>query len=102
MVIGQTGEFHLTRDSVNRLLPVVVLALAPAVAFARAARYVRYYFNRGRQPQDGGQARRKLGLRPHRRERYVASNDLDFEQKATDTIGLYLNPPTHALVFSCG
>jgi transposase len=39
------------------------------------------------------------GLRPHRLERYMASNDPDFERKAADIIGLYLNPPQHAAVF---
>jgi hypothetical protein len=29
----------------------------------------------------------------------LASDDPDFEAKATDTIGLYLNPPQHAAVF---
>ena len=36
-------------------------------------------------------------LRP---ESYTASNDADFENKAADIIGLYLNPPQHATVFS--
>jgi len=39
------------------------------------------------------------GLKPHRLERYMASNDPDFERKAADVIGLYLNPPQHAAVF---
>ena len=38
-------------------------------------------------------------LRPHRLERYMAGNDPDFEQKAADIIGLYMNPPQHAAVF---
>jgi transposase len=42
---------------------------------------------------------RKHGLKPHRIERYMASNDPDFERKAADIIGLYLNPPAHAAVF---
>ena len=42
---------------------------------------------------------RKHGLQPHRFERYKASNDPDFEAKAADVIGLYLNPPQHAAVF---
>jgi transposase len=42
---------------------------------------------------------RKHGLKPHRIERYMASNDPDFEKKAADIIGLYLNPPQHAAVF---
>lgn len=39
------------------------------------------------------------GLKPHRLERYMASDDPDFEHKAADVIGLYLNPPQHAAVF---
>jgi transposase/Trp operon repressor len=38
-------------------------------------------------------------LRPHRFERYMASNDPEFEAKAADIIGLYMNPPQHAAVF---
>lgn len=41
----------------------------------------------------------KHRLQPHRLERYMASNDPDFERKAADVIGLYLNPPAHAAVF---
>jgi len=41
----------------------------------------------------------KHGLKPHRLEGYIASNDPDFETKAADVIGLYLNPPQHAAVF---
>ncbi len=39
-------------------------------------------------------------LKPHRLERYLASNDPDFEAKAADVIGLYVKPPQHAIVFS--
>ena len=42
---------------------------------------------------------RKHGLQPHRMERYMASNDPEFERKAADIIGLYLKPPQHAAVF---
>jgi len=41
----------------------------------------------------------KHGMKPHRLERYMASNDPDFETKAADILGLYLNPPAHAAVF---
>ena len=41
----------------------------------------------------------KHGLKPHRLERYMASDDPQFEAKAADVIGLYLNPPAHAAVF---
>lgn len=42
----------------------------------------------------------RAGLQPHRLERYVTSNDPDFETKAADIIGLYLSPPRNAVVFS--
>jgi transposase len=41
----------------------------------------------------------KAGLQPHRLRGYVASDDPDFETKAADVIGLYLNPPANAVVF---
>lgn len=41
---------------------------------------------------------RRHGLQPHRLDSYVASPDPDFETKATAILGLYLNPPAHAVV----
>lgn len=38
-------------------------------------------------------------LQPHRLDRYMASPDPDFEEKAADIIGLYVNPPQRAAVF---
>lgn len=42
---------------------------------------------------------KRAGLKPHRIERYMASDDPEFETKAADIIGLYVNPPEHAAVF---
>ncbi len=42
---------------------------------------------------------KEVDLRPHRLDRYKASDDPEFESKAADIIGLYLNPPQHAVVF---
>jgi transposase len=42
---------------------------------------------------------RKHDIRPHRLDRHMISNDPDFEAKAADVIGLYLNPPAKAVVF---
>ena len=42
---------------------------------------------------------KEAGLKPHRLERYMASDDPQFESKAADIIGLYLRPPQHAAVF---
>jgi transposase len=41
----------------------------------------------------------RAGLQPHRLERYMRSTDPDFETKAADVLGLYLDPPQHAAVF---
>jgi transposase len=43
---------------------------------------------------------RRAGYQPHRFERYMLSDDPQFEEKAADVIGLYLNPPQHAVVFA--
>ena len=40
------------------------------------------------------------GLKPHRTESFKISNDPDFAAKLEDVVGLYLNPPEHALVLS--
>src|SRR6201987_6474987 len=42
---------------------------------------------------------KEAGLKPHRLERYLASDDPEFESKAADIIGLYLRPPQHGAVF---
>ena len=42
----------------------------------------------------------RAGLQPHRFARYMQSDDPDFEPKAADVIGLYVNPPDHAAVFA--
>src|SRR5579864_1380459 len=41
----------------------------------------------------------QAGLKPHRLERYMARDDPEFERKAADILGLYLQPPQHAAVF---
>jgi len=41
---------------------------------------------------------RSHGLKPHRVERFKISNDPAFAEKLEDIVGLYLNPPEHALV----
>src|SRR5687768_15761105 len=41
----------------------------------------------------------RAGIKPQSIRRYMLSNDPDFETKAADVIGLYLNPPQHAAVF---
>ena len=40
------------------------------------------------------------GLKPHLVRTFKVSNDPHFAEKVEDIVGLYLNPPEHALVFS--
>jgi len=41
------------------------------------------------------------GLKPHLSRTFKLSNDKQFAEKLEDVVGLYLNPPEQALVFSC-
>ena len=41
------------------------------------------------------------GLKPHRLESFKVSNDKHFAEKLEDIVGLYLDPPEHALVLCC-
>lgn len=41
------------------------------------------------------------GLKPHLVKSFKLSNDKQFVEKLTDVVGLYLNPPEHAIVLSC-
>jgi len=47
-----------------------------------------------------GRIWRVHGLKPHRVESFKISNDPEFAEKLEDIVGLYLNPPEHALVLS--
>src|SRR5262250_106072 len=42
---------------------------------------------------------RAHGLKPHLIKTFKVSNDPEFVQKLEDIVGLYLNPPEHAMVF---
>ena len=44
---------------------------------------------------------RDNGLKPHLVRTFKVSNDKQFAEKLVDVVGLYLNPPERALVFSC-
>ena len=44
---------------------------------------------------------RDHGLKPHRVKSFKLSNDPQFVEKLEDIVGLYLDPPEHALVLCC-
>lgn len=55
----------------------------------------------GVSPSSIGRVWAAHGLKPHRIKGFKLSNDKRFEEKLEDIVGLYLNPPEHAMVFSC-
>jgi transposase len=48
-----------------------------------------------------GRIWREHGIKPHRTKSFKVSNDKRFAEKLDDIVGLYLNPPEHAIVLSC-
>ena len=52
----------------------------------------------GVSPATVARAWRRHGLRPHLVETFKLSNDPQFTEKLADVVGLYLNPPEHAIV----
>ena len=44
---------------------------------------------------------RSHGLKPHLSRTFKVSNDIRFEEKLTDIVGLYMNPPERAVVLCC-
>jgi len=54
----------------------------------------------GLSPSTIGRVWRSHGLKPHLTRTFKLSRDPKFLEKLDDVIGLYLNPPEHALVFS--
>lgn len=48
-----------------------------------------------------GRVWRDNGLKPHLTRTFKVSNDPKFAEKLVDVVGLYLDPPEHALVLSC-
>jgi transposase len=47
-----------------------------------------------------GQIWRTFGLQPHRTRSFKLSTDPQFIDKVRDIVGLYMNPPEHAVVFA--
>jgi transposase len=54
----------------------------------------------GLSPSTIGRVWRRHGLKPHLTRTFKLSRDPRFVEKLEEVIGLYLNPPEHALVFS--
>jgi transposase len=55
----------------------------------------------GVSPSTVGRIWKAHGLKPHLSRTFKLSNDKHFAEKLEDVVGLYLNPPEKAIVFSC-
>ena len=55
----------------------------------------------GVSPSTVGRIWKAHGLKPHLSRTFKLSNDKRFTEKLEDVVGLYLNPPENAIVFSC-
>jgi len=55
----------------------------------------------GVSPSTVGRIWKAHGLKPHLSRTFKLSNDKQFAEKLDDVVGLYLNPPENAIVFSC-
>jgi transposase len=52
----------------------------------------------GISPSSVGRIWKEAGLKPHLTRSFKLSNDKQFEEKVTDIVGLYLDPPEKAVV----
>ena len=59
------------------------------------------WFSRSKrtQPDDDQPIWHAFGLQPHRSDTFKLSPDPQLTEKVRDIVGLYMNPPEHAVVF---
>ena len=94
MLPGRDGHRRFRRTSLAKWLLVRRSPSLPEPPTGRVAAWrVRWAF-----PSPASAASGTHGLKPHRIESFKVSNDPHFAQKLEAIVGLYLNPPEHALV----
>lgn len=102
---GVDGLLHdKTRPSgkkpLSRKIKLKVLARTANQTPANATHWSRTSMaaEMGISPSSVGRIWAEAGLKPHLVRRFKISSDPQFEEKVTDVVGLYLNPPDRALV----
>ena len=88
-----------------KLTPAKVAAILRDTVSAKPANATHWSTRTlGRKHGVGGATVQRLwkahGLKPHRVRKFKISRDPRFEEKVIDVIGLYTNPPDHAVVLS--
>jgi DDE superfamily endonuclease len=84
----------------SRMVRLKVLAKTANKTPANATHWTRASMaaEMGISPSSVGRIWAEAGLKPHLVRRFKISNDPQFEEKVTDVVGLYMNPPDRALV----
>jgi transposase len=88
------------RKPLSRTVRLKVLAKTANKTPANATYWTRASMaaKMGISPSSVGRIWAEAGLKPHLVRRFKISNDPQFEEKITDVVGLYMNPPDRALV----
>src|SRR5450631_933368 len=90
-----SGKKHLSRKIRLKVLAKTANATpANATHWSRASMAAEI----GISPSSVGRIWAEAGLKPHLVRRFKISNDPRFEEKVTDVVGLYMNPPDRDLV----
>lgn len=88
------------RKPLSRKVRLKVLAKTANATPANATHWSRASMaaEMGISPSSVGRIWAEAGLKPHLVRRFKVSNDPLFEEKVTNVVGLYMNPPDRALV----
>jgi transposase len=88
------------REPLSRKIRLKVLAKTANETPANATHWSRTSMatEMGISPSSVGRIWAEAGLKPHLVRRFKISSDPNFEEKVTDVVGLYMNPPDRALV----
>src|SRR5581483_324132 len=88
------------REPLSRKVRLKVLAKTTNATPANATHWSRASMaaEMSISPSSVGRIWAEAGLKPHLVRRFKISNDPWFEEKVTDVVGLYMNPPDRALV----
>src|SRR4051812_16250234 len=90
------GRPPKTRDELARKIVEMTTQQKPANATHWSTRTLAEAL--GTNPSMISRVWRANGLKPHLSRTFKVSNDPNFAEKLTDVVGLYLDPPEHALV----
>jgi transposase len=95
----RSGRTPMVTPEVESRILEVTLHTKPAAATHWSTRTLGRHL--GLSGATIGRVWQRNGIKPHLSRTFKLSRDPRFEDKLVDVVGLYLNPPEHALVLSC-